>query len=120
MPFKEKEAVGAAYKAAMQAKFPDFGRGGRRDGGRGLSREPRRGNAPLTEKDKLTLKYNQLQQDIQTYENNIGFFGLSKGAETLKAQMLERIDAAKAELKDLENQIRELVAKEKEAEENNE
>ena len=116
VPFKEKEAVGAAYKAAMQAKFPEWGRGGRRDGGRGPVREPRR-NRPLTEKDKLTLKYNQLQQDIQTYENNIGFFGLSKGAEQLKAQMQQRIDAAKEDLKKLEAEIRELVAKE--AEENN-
>ncbi len=117
VPFKEKEAVGAAYKAAMQAKFPDWGRGGRREGGRGPVREPRRGQ-PLTEKDKLTQKYNQLQQDIQTYENNIGFFGLSKGAEQLKAQMQERIDAAKEDLRKLEAEIRELVAKE--AEENNE
>ena len=116
VPFKEKEAVGAAYKAAMQAKFPEWGRGGRRESGRGPAREPRR-NAPLTEKDKLTLKYNQLQQDIQTYENNIGFFGLSKGAEQLKAQMQERIDAAKEDLRKLEAEIRELVAKE--AEENN-
>ena len=116
VPFKEKEAVGAAYKAAMQAKFPEWGRGGRREGGRGPVREPRR-NQPLTEKDKLTQKYNQLQQDIQTYENNIGFFGLSKGAEQLKAQMQERIDAAKEDLKKLEAEIRELVAKE--AEENN-
>ena len=116
VPFKEKEAVGAAYKAAMQAKFPEWGRGGRREGGRGPVREPRR-NQPLTEKDKLTLKYNQLQQDIQTYENNIGFFGLSKGAEQLKAQMQQRIDAAKEDLKKLEAEIRELVAKE--AEENN-
>ncbi len=113
VPFKEKEAVGAAYKAAMQAKFPDFNRGGRREGGRGPLREPRR-NAPLTEKDRLAQKYNQLQQDIQTYENNIGFFGLSKGAELLKAQMQQRIDAAKAELKQLENQIRELVARQEE------
>ena len=117
VPFKEKEAVGAAYKAAMQAKFPEWGRGGRREGGRGPVREPRR-NQPLTEKDKLTQKFNQLQQDIQTYENNIGFFGLSKGAEQLKAQMQERIDAAKEDLKKLEAEIRELVAKE--AEENNE
>ena len=116
VPFKEKEVVGAAYKAAMQAKFPEWGRGGRREGGRGPVREPRR-NQPLTEKDKLTLKYNQLQQDIQTYENNIGFFGLSKGAEQLKAQMQQRIDAAKEDLKKLEAEIRELVAKE--AEENN-
>jgi hypothetical protein len=116
VPFKEKEAVGAAYKAAMQAKFPEWGRGGRREGGRGPVREPR-SNRPLTEKDKLTLKYNQLQQDIQTYENNIGFFGLSKGAEQLKAQMQQRIDAAKEDLRKLEAEIRELVAKE--AEENN-
>ena len=113
VPFKEKENIGAAYREAMQAKFPDFHRGGRRDGGRNAGREPRR-NAPLTEKDRLTLKYNQLQQDIQTYENNIGFFGLSKGAETLKAQMQERIEAAKADLKQLESQIRELVSKEQE------
>ncbi|MBQ9192862.1 MAG: DUF349 domain-containing protein [Bacteroidales bacterium] len=111
VPFKEKEAVQAAYRAAMQAKFPDFNRGGRREGGRGPVREPRR-NAPLTEKDRLTLKYNQLQQDIQTYENNIGFFGLSKGAEQLKAQMQERIDAAKADLRELEAKIREMVSQE--------
>ena len=117
VPFKEKEAVQDAYRSAMQAKFPDFNRGGRREGGRGPVRgEQRRSNAPLTEKDKLTLKYNQLQQDIQTYENNIGFFGLSKGAEQLKAQMQERIDAAKADLKELEAKIRELVTKEQEEE----
>ena len=117
VPFKEKEAVQDAYRSAMQAKVPDFNRGGRREGGRGPVRgEQRRSNAPLTEKDKLTLKYNQLQQDIQTYENNIGFFGLSKGAEQLKAQMQQRIDAAKADLKELEAKIRELVTKEQEEE----
>ena len=117
VPFKEKEAVQDAYRSAMQAKFPDFNRGGRREGGRGPVRgEQRRASAPLTEKDKLTLKYNQLQQDIQTYENNIGFFGLSKGAEQLKAQMQERIDAAKADLRQLEAKIRELVTKEQEEE----
>ena len=110
VPFKEKEAIGAAYKAAMQ-KFPAPSRGARRGdparGGRGERR-------PLTEKDRLKEKYNQLQQEIQTYENNIGFFGLSKGAETLKAQMQERIDAAKAELAALGKKIRELVASETE------
>ncbi len=57
-------------------------------------------------KDRLREQYAQLQQEIQTYENNIGFFGLSKGAEKLKAQMQERIDAAKAKLEDLKKQIR--------------
>ena len=101
VPFKEKEAVGEAYKAALQAKFPSF-KGGRREAA------PRSERRPLTEKDRLVQKFHQLQQDIQTYENNIGFFGLSKGAETLKAQMQERIDAAKEELLALRDKIRQM------------
>ena len=101
VPFKEKDKVQAEYREAMQAKFPDFGgRRHERGGSRGAERRP------LTEKDKLKEQFNALQQEIQTYENNIGFFGLSKGAEKLKAQMQERIDAAKAKLEDLKAQIR--------------
>ena len=102
VPFKEKEKIQAEYRDAMQAKFPDFG-------GRRHERNNARGGAerrPLSEKDKLKEQFNALQQEIQTYENNIGFFGLSKGAEKLKAQMQERIDAAKAKLEDLKAQIR--------------
>ena len=62
----------------------------------------------MTEKDKLVLKYNKLQQEIDTYENNIGFFAASKNSESLIRQMQERIAQAKQELKDLENQIRSL------------
>ena len=113
VPFKEKEAVQDAYKEAMAAKFPGFGGGrgrreaGRRDGGRGERR-------PITEKDRLKEEFAVLQQEIQTYENNIGFFGLSKGAEKLKAQMQERIDAAKAKLEELKAQIRAKEAEEQE------
>lgn len=60
----------------------------------------------MTEKDRLVQKYNKLQQEIDTYENNIGFFAASKNSESLIKQMQERIDSAKQELKDLENQIR--------------
>ena len=112
VPMKEKEAVTGAYREAMAAKFPEFGgRGPRRERGNARGAERR----PLSEKDKLKEQFNQLQQEIQTYENNIGFFGLSKGAEKLKAQMQERIDAAKAKLEELKAQIRA-----KEAEENQE
>ena len=103
VPFKEKDAIQAAYREAMEAKFPGFGQRGRREGGR---REGGNSRRPLTESDRLKEQFNQLQQEIQTYENNIGFFGLSKGAEKLKAQMQERIDAAKAKLEDLKAQIR--------------
>ncbi len=107
VPFKEKDAIAAAYREAMEAKFPGYDLSGRR-GDRQQPGRQRGQRAPLSEKDRLVQKYNSLQQDIDTYENNIGFFAASKNAETLIAQMQERIDAAKKELKDLEARIRTL------------
>ena len=108
VPFKEKDAVNAAFREAMAEKFPGFGgRGQRRQGG---SQRP--SGKPMTEKDKLKEQFNALQQEIQTYENNIGFFSLSKGAEKLKAQMQEKIDAAKERLDALKVKIRDLETKE--------
>ena len=95
VPFKEKDAVAQEYKNAMAAKFPDMGNRAPRG-----NRQPR---APRSEKDVLIQKYNALQQDIDTYENNIGFFSMSKNSEPL---MQERIAAAKQELKELEEKIR--------------
>ena len=100
VPFKEKDNVAQAYKAALQEKFPSGGRGQRK--GRG-------GRPQLSEKDRLIQKYNQLEQDVVTYENNIGFFSMSKNSEPLIKQMQERIVAAKAELKSLAEQIRVLT-----------
>ncbi len=102
VPFKEKDKIADAYKEAMQAKFPE------------ISRRPR-GKAPKNEKERLVQKYLKKEQDIVTYENNIGFFAASKNSEPLIRQMQERIDKAKEELKELELQIRALdSAEEKE------
>ena len=95
VPFKEKDNVAQAYKEALAAKFP---------------KEPRRGRgaakAPKSQIEILIQKYNQLEQDITTYENNIGFFSMSKNSEPLIKQMQERIDQSKAELNELAAQIR--------------
>ena len=110
VPFKEKDAINAAYREAMAAKFPGFGgRGQRRQGG---GKGPGAERKPVTEKDRLKEQFNALQQEIQTYENNIGFFGLSKGAEKLKAQMQEKIDAAKVRLEELKAKIRSIETEE--------
>lgn len=85
VPFKEKDSINAAYRDAIAAKFPRKGR---------------------SVKDELIRKFNALQQDITTYENNIGFFSASRNSAPLIAQMQERIEAAKAELKSLEEKIR--------------
>ena len=104
VPFKEKDKIAAAYKEALNAAFPGVGRGGNRRG--------RSGKPQLTEKERLIQKYNQLEQDIVTYENNIGFFSMSKNSEPLIKQMNERISEAKKELNALAEQIRVLSAAE--------
>lgn len=96
VPFKEKDRIAQAYREAM-AKF---------NAGRGASRRQRPERAPMTEKERLVKKYNQLEQDIVTYENNLGFFARSKNAEPLIRQMEERIAKAKEELRSLEAEIR--------------
>ena len=107
VPFKEKDNIANAYKEALQAAFPNTGRGG--------NRRSRGGKPQLSEKERLIQKYNQLEQDIVTYENNIGFFSMSKNSEPLIKQMNERIAQAKEELKALAEQIR--VINEAEAQE---
>ena len=99
VPFREKDNVAQAYRAALDEKFPASGRTQRR--GRG-------GKPQLSEKDRLIQKYNQLEQDVVTYENNIGFFSMSKNSEPLIRQMQDRIEEAKRELKALSDKIREL------------
>ena len=108
VPFKEKENIAKAYAEAMKAKFPSFGARPQRGGRAGAPK------APKSEKDLLVDQYKALQQDIVTYENNIGFFAQSKNAEPLIKQMQERIDAAKQQLKELEGKIRQAEQKEEE------
>ena len=98
VPFKEKDAVNAAWRSAVQAKFPSHSAPKAAQG--------RPARAPRSEKDLLMEKYRALQQDITTYENNIGFISASKNSEPLIKQMQERIEKAKADLKELEEKIR--------------
>ncbi len=98
VPFKEKDAVNDAFRSAIREKFPLQHASQRQSA--------RPGRAPRTEREILMDKYRTLQQDITTYENNIGFFSASKNSEPLIKQMQERIEQAKAELKDLEAKIR--------------
>ena len=110
VPFKEKENIQAAYNEAFKSKFPDFNARPQRGGGRTSGGQKK----TLSERDRLVQQYGKLQQDIVTYENNIGFFSASKNSEPFIRQMQERIDAAKQELKALEAKIRTIEEAEEE------
>mgnify|MGYP002515299789 FL=1 len=90
VPMSEKEAVTKAFDEAIKEKFSNT---------RAVNKSP---------KDKLMQRYRKLQQDIDTYENNIGFFAKSKNSQQLKEQMQERIDASKKQLSQLEEEIKAL------------
>lgn len=87
VPFKEKDAITTQYREAMKIAFPPV-------------------EKPVERKHDLVRRYTALQQDIVTFENNIGFFANSKNAGALVKQMQSKIDAAKAELAELEARIR--------------
>ena len=109
IPFKEKDKVQAAYRDALKAIFGDMVSEGRprrasfQD--RGRSAAPRQ----LSERDRLIQKYTQLEQDIVTWENNLGFFEKSKGAEALISDFRSKIEEAKKDLAVLHEQIKSLA-----------
>ena len=96
VPFKEKDNIAAAYKDAV-SRFPSR-----------PARRSRPSRPQLSEKERLIQKYHALEQDIVTYENNIGFFSMSKNSAPLIQQMQEKIDKSKEELKALAEQIKAL------------
>ncbi|MBO4427990.1 MAG: DUF349 domain-containing protein [Bacteroidales bacterium] len=69
---------------------------------------PRQGSArpARNPKEELIKKYNALQQEIETMENNMGFFSASKNAEGYIAQLQANIDKARQELAGLKEKIR--------------
>ena len=97
VPFKEKDKINDEFRTAMHEKFPLFAKQ------RGQANQ---GHSDKNPKDSLIAKYNALQQDVVTYENNIGFFAASKNSAPLIQQMQQKIDDAKAELRRLEEKIR--------------
>jgi len=116
VPMKDKEEITKAYEAAMSERFPDWksrsdrGFTSRRDSGSRPARQG--GNRPMTEKDRLVAKYNALEQEIETSENNIGFFAAGKNSAALIDRMRASIEESKKQLEALRAKIREAEAKE--------
>ena len=77
------------FKEAMRAAFPPAA-------------------APANRKGDLIRRYNALQQDITTYENNIGFFANSKNTNPLVEQMKQRIEQLKQQFAKVVAQIQAL------------
>lgn len=111
VPFKEKGKIQSSFREAISEKFGDlkeagakFGRNARRFGENTVSKAEK---AVRTERERLVQKFMKKEQDIQTYENNMGFFSKSKNADAILEELNKKIDAAKEELAELEAKIKE-------------
>ena len=111
VPFREKNKLQDAFKRAIDSKFDEVRaqnddyrpRYGKYSSDANLSRAER---GLRTERDRLIQKYVKKEQDIATWENNMGFFSKTKNAETYLAKMRKEIEVAREELAELEEKIK--------------
>ena len=100
VPFKEKTRIQEAFRKAVNEKFGEF-----RDNANRFTGKAER--AVRSERDRLVQKFMKKEQEIATWENNMGFFAASKNADALLEELNKKIDIAKQELAQLEEEIKE-------------
>ena len=105
VPIKHKEEVAKLYKAAVDRMFAVV-RGADRENSLNRFKDKvnsmrQNGERRLrSEREKLYNRVRQLEQEVATLENNIGFFSKSKGAESFIAEVEEKIVKAKRDIAD--------------------
>ncbi|MDR2890899.1 MAG: DUF349 domain-containing protein [Alistipes sp.] len=117
VPIKQKESVAKQYKELVDKMFTTL-RGGEQQ--RSMERFRNRvsdlktgGDKRLrSERERLFNKVKQLEGDIATLENNIGFFGRSKNAEAMIAGVREKIARTRGEMAEIIEKIKLIDAEE--------
>ncbi|MDF3027056.1 MAG: hypothetical protein K0S23_1363 [Fluviicola sp.] len=113
VPMKEKDRVFNAYKEALDSHYKKLKLEGaeqekmlfqaRLDTMKG---DPNAERALAREKYDLHDKINKLKSDILQFENNLGFFAKSKGADLLKKEVEAKIAAAQRKIEELKAKIK--------------
>lgn len=98
VPFKVKDKIAADFKAVMEP-FSGVVRTGR-------GRQPQRGGVREvgSPREKLQRQYEQKKNEIQTYENNLGFMNASSKAGN------GFVDAIKSKIEELKKEADEILA----------
>ena len=105
VPIKHKEEIAKLYKQAVDRMFAVV-RGADRENSLNRFKDKvnsmRQGGERRlrSEREKLYNRVRQLEQEVATLENNIGFFSKSKGAESFIAEVEEKIVKAKRDIAD--------------------
>ena len=117
VPMKEKDAIYQAYREALDAHYQKLKLEGdeqervmfqaKLDNLRSSANPDK---AMARERAELHEKISQLRSDILQYENNLGFFAKSKGADSLRKEVESKIMAAKRRIEELQQKLKLLTA----------
>jgi len=112
VPFKQKDEVYSEYKSALDIHYDSL-KLDRREKTKIIYKNKldgmmKKGNSQTInkERDFLKRKLTNLNNEIGQYENNMGFFGNSKGAEKMKAEIQKKIDKSKQEIETVRQKLK--------------
>ena len=122
VPFKEKDKLYEEYHAVLDKLYKDLNisvaKRRLNNFKQNLKQVAERGsNALDTERARLFRQYEALKQEIQTYENNLGFLSVSsKKGNTLIDEMNRKVQKLKDDMNLVREKIKAIDAENKEAE----
>ena len=113
VPFKEKDVVYNEYKTAIDAHYSKLKlEGAEKDQVMfqakidSLKSSPNAERAFDQERRDVQAKIALLKQEVQQYENNLGFFAKSKNANPMIQEIENKINAAKRKIEDHQRKLK--------------
>ena len=112
VPYKEKDALYAAYHEALDAIYKELNISNKRrrldDFKSNIRNMAKRGEDAIdNERGRLTRRVEQLKQEIQTYENNLGFLNASsKKGNSLIDEMNRKVQKLRDDLELVRQKIK--------------
>lgn len=112
VPYKEKDALYAAYHEALDAIYKELNVSNKRrrldDFKSNIRNMAKRGEDAIdNERGRLTRRFEQLKQEIQTYENNLGFLNASsKKGNSLIDEMNRKVQKLRDDLELVRQKIK--------------
>lgn len=112
VPYKEKDALYAAYHEALDAIYKELNISNKRrrldDFKSNIRNMAKHGEDAIdNERGRLTRRFEQLKQEIQTYENNLGFLNASsKKGNSLIDEMNRKVQKLRDDLELVRQKIK--------------
>ncbi len=112
VPIKEKDNIQEKYRAVINAKFDDLKLDDEskailkfRSKIDSIATKPNADKRLDMEREKCYTRLKQMESDIALWENNIGFFSQSKNAESMIADIENKIQQAKERMQGLRERM---------------